>query len=240
MPSDPTSAKPAAKSPILAAIGLSLAIGLGAVLVTTDVATLEDAVTGKWLTRAYTETQQAHTVAIAALERALGGVTRDLDFVASRASAARRNGDRTSERLAQIDAEIAALKDKLTGVQLTQLISSRAEAPLGASAAATDAGLRSSLNELTSAHHSSVAAITRRLDRIEVKVGLSTDVGSTAADTSVRKNIRRTVKLRRPRLAPPTSDTTISSPLRLDQGHLFTIKPVSQQRRPMRLTRLPD
>jgi hypothetical protein len=236
MPSDPGA--PIAKSPLLAAAGISLAIALGAVLGTTDIATLQDALSGRWLMRSYTETLQGHTVAIAALESSIGGVSRDIDFVASRADAAvRRNEDRTVGRLAQIDTEIAALKEKLLGVQLTQLISSRTDT-LGAPAANDATGLRSSLTELSAAHHNSVAAITRRLDRIEVKVGLSTDVTAPVA-SSVRKSVRRAVRMRRPTVPPPT-DTTWSSPLRLDQGHLFNVKPVSQQRRPLRLTRLPD
>src|ERR1043165_7870125 len=113
MPSDPARAQPTAKSPLLAAIGLSLAIGFGAVLGTTDLATIEDAITGQWLTRAYTETQQSHTGAIAALEQSLGGVTREIDFVTARAAAsARRSEDAAAARFVQIDAEIAALKDK--------------------------------------------------------------------------------------------------------------------------------
>lgn len=236
MPSDPDA--PIAKSPLLAAAGISLVIALGAVLGTTDIATLQDALSGRWLTRPYIETQQGHTVAIAALEQSIGGVTRDIDFVASRADAAdRRNEDRTAGRFAQIDAEIAALKEKLLGVQLTQLIASRTDT-LGVPAANDATGLRSSLSELTAAHHNSVAAITRRLDRIEVKVGLSTDVTAPVASIA-RKTIRRAVRMRRPTVLPPT-DTTWSSPLRLDQGHLFNVKPVSQQRRPLRLTRLPD
>jgi hypothetical protein len=232
MPSDPTSAQPTAKSPLLAAIGLSLAIGSGAVLGTTDLATIEDAITGRWLTRAYTETQQGHTVAIAALEQSVGGVTREIDFVASRATASVRRGeDAAVARFARIDAEIAALKDQLAGVQLSQLISARPEAP--SASPANENGLRSSLTELTAAHHNSVAAITRRLDRIEVKVGLSTDVTPVA---SMRKTIRRAVKVRRPSVLPP-NDPVVSSPL--DRGHLFNVRPVSQ-RGPLRLSKLPD
>ena len=227
MPSD-TSAQ--TKSPILAAAGISLTIALGAVLGTTDMATIEDAVTGKWFTRSYTETQQGHAVAIAALERSIGDASRDLDFVAARAGGAvRRNEDQAAARFAQIDAEIAALKDKLAGVQLTQLI---ARPDTLAAPAASDPGLRSSLTELTAAHHNSVAAITRRLDRIEVKVGLATDVAAPVASVA-RKTIRRAVK--RPPALPP-GDTTVSSPL--DRGHLFTVRPVSQ-RGPLRLTKLP-
>ncbi len=128
MPSDAVNTQATTKSPIFAAVGLSLAIGLGAVLGTSDIGTIEDAISGRWLTRPYTETLQGHTVAIAVLESSIGGVTRDIDFVASRASASiRRNEDQSAERFKQIDAEIAALKDKLTGVQLTQLITSHAD-----------------------------------------------------------------------------------------------------------------
>ena len=99
-----------------------------------------------------------------------------------RRASARRSGAmriKASDRFAHLDAEIAALKEKLLGIQLTQLISSRTDAPLGSPVTASEVGgLRSSLFELSSAHHNSVAAITRRLDRIEVKVGLSTDVTS--------------------------------------------------------------
>ena len=240
MPSGPTSVQPPAKSPLFAAVGLSLAIGVGTVLGTADIATIADVLSGKWLTRGYTETQQAHTIAIAALEHSVGSVARDIDFVASRAGASiRRSEDQISDRFAHLDAEIAALKEKLLGVELTQLISSRIDAPLGSPATASEAsGLRSSLIELSSAHHSSVAAITRRLDRIEVKVGLSTDV--TSSIPGARKSARRTVKARRPRTLPPADDTAVSSPFQLEHGHLFTIKPPSRQRAPLRLTRLPD
>lgn len=234
MSSEPISAPPAAKSPMLAAVGLSLAISLGAVLGTIDMATIEDAVTGKWITRAYTEAQQSHTIAIAALESSIGSVARDVDFVASRVGAStRRNEAQASARFAQLDAEIAALKDKLAGLELTQLMS-HAAVPLAPSVSDAS-GLRSSLTDLTSAHRSSVAAITRRLDRIEVKVGISTDVGAPVA-SAVRKTIRRVAKVRRPAVLPP-SDPVVSSPL--DRGHLFNVRPVSQ-RGPLRMSKLPD
>jgi hypothetical protein len=102
---------------------------------------------------------------------------------------------------------------------------------------ASDAsGLRSSLTDLTSAHRSSVAAITRRLDRIEVKVGISTDVGAPVASSGARKTVRRTVRVRRPPVFP-SSDPVVSSPL--DRGHLFNVRPVSQ-RGPLRMSKLPD
>ena len=54
MPSDAVNTQATTKSPIFAAVGISLAIGLGAVLGTTDIGTLEDAISGRWLTRPYT------------------------------------------------------------------------------------------------------------------------------------------------------------------------------------------
>ena len=241
MPSDPTSVRPLARSPLFAAVGLSLAIGVGTVLGTADIATIADVLSGKWLTRGYTETQQAHTIAIAALEHSVGSVARDIDFVASRAGASiRRSEDQTSDRFAHLDAEIAALKEKLLGVELTQLISSRIDAPPGSPVTASEAsGLRSSLIELSSAHHNSVAAITRRLDRIEVKVGLSTDVTSPIPGVVARKAARRIAKARKLHALPPADDT-VSSTVRLDHGHLFNIKPASRQRGPLRLSKLPD
>ena len=240
MPSGPTSVQPLAKSPLLAAVGLSLAVGLGTVLGTADSATIADALSGRWLTRGYTETQRSHTVAIAALEHSVASVARDIDFVASRVGASiRRSEDQSLDRFAHLDVEIAALKEKLLGIQLTQLISSRTDAPLG-SPVSEAGGLRSSLTELSSAHHNSVAAITRRLDRIEVKVGLSTDVTSPTPGLVARKAMRRTVKARRPHALPPADDTAMSSTMRLDHGHLFAIKPPSRPRGPLRLTKLPD
>src|SRR6476646_3980285 len=103
-----------AKSPIFAAVGISLVVGLGAVLASTDRATLEDVATGKWLTRPFTEMQQAHTVALAALEQNLGSVSREIDFVSTRVSASiQRSEDRSIDRFAQLDSEIAALKNKV-------------------------------------------------------------------------------------------------------------------------------
>src|SRR2546421_326592 len=132
-----------ARSPIFAAIGLSLVIGLGAVLGTTDAGTLADVLTGKWLTRAFTDTQQSHTVAIAALEQGLGNISRDLDFVATRVAAAiERNADRASDRLAVLDTEIANLKAKIAVLE-----AARPVAPV-ASDTGDIIGLRTSLHDL--------------------------------------------------------------------------------------------
>jgi hypothetical protein len=225
-----------AKSPILAALGISLAIGLGTVLGTTDVATLTDVVTGKWLTQAFTDTQHGHTVAIAALEQGLGNIARELDFVTNRTSASiQRHEDRTYDRLALLDAEIAAIKTKIAGLQGVQ------PAAPTASDGADIVGLRSSLHDLTAAHNSAVAALTKRLDRLEVKVGLSSDVTSSIASPAARK-ARRVVTKPRPRkpVAIPTLESEAwPATARPERGHLFNVKPLSQQDAPLRVSRLP-
>ena len=178
------------KSPILAAVGISLAIAAGSIIGTLDMATVEDVATGRILTRPLAEAQQRHTLAIAALENTVGAITRDIDFVAARfSSTIRRGEDQTSDRFAQFDAEIAALKDKIAGIQHARLAPVRASEPQR-DVSGDVTGLRSSLNDLSLAHSGAVAAITRRLDRIEVKVGLTTDVVSSVSDASAQKSAR--------------------------------------------------
>ena len=119
MPPEPSSPS---ESPILAAVGISLAIAAGSIISTLDMATVEDVTTGKILTRPLSEAQQRNTLVIATLENTVGAITRDIDFVASRVSATvRRSEDQASDRFAQLDAEIAALKDKIAGIQHARL-----------------------------------------------------------------------------------------------------------------------
>jgi hypothetical protein len=220
-----------AKSPILAAVGISLIIGIGALLGTADPATLSDVFTGRLLTRPFTETQQGHTVAIAALEQGLGNVTREIDFVTTRMGAAiERNENRAADRLAQLDTEIAALKTRLAGLQGVK------GAPV-ASEATDIIGLRSSLHDLAAAHSSAVAALTKRLDRIEVKVGLSSDV--VATNPPARKKHRVVARVRKPPVPPAFESEAMPATARPDRGHLFNVKPLSHQAAPLRLTRLP-
>jgi hypothetical protein len=229
-------AQATAKSPILGAIGISLAVALGAVLGTLDLATIEDAVTGRWFTRAYTETQQGHTVAIAALENSIAIMTREIDFVASRVDASiRRNEDKTFARFVHLDAEITALKDKIAGIQ-----SARFAPPLDAPGKADVTGLRSSLHDLASAHNSAVAAITRRLDRIEVSIGISTDMTSSVTDP-VRQAARRNAaaKSARKTNAPIEQGSADPGIARPERGHIFSVKPISQQGAPLRLSKAP-
>jgi hypothetical protein len=231
----PQASRPAApaRSPILAAVGISLAIGLGTVLGTTDTATLADVATGKWLTRSFTETQQAHTVAIAALEQNLGSVTREMDFVATRVGASvARSEERTYDRLALLDAELAALKSKIAGLQGV-----RPGTPV-ASEGSDIIGLRTSLHDLSAAHNSAVAALTKRLDRIEVKVGLASDV-PPASGPRVHK-ARTVAKLKKPTAAAPFEMDPFSATGRPENGHLFNVKPLSRQDAQLRITRLRD
>jgi hypothetical protein len=219
----------AAKSPLLAALGISLAIALGAVVGSADIGTIEDAITGKWLTRAFTETQDGHTVAIAALAHGLTAATREIDFVAARAEASIRRGEDSSfDRFAKLDAEIAALKDRIAGIQNTRLVPRTSE-PVNLPSDVT--GLRSSLHDLTTAHTSAVAALTRRLDRIEVKIGLSTDVTSSLG-APARRAARHA---NRPKVVEEGS----ADPAAASRGHIFNIKPISRQGTPLRLSRAP-
>jgi hypothetical protein len=214
------------KSPILAAIGISWAIAAGSIVATLDWATVEDVVTGKVLTRPLAEAQQRSTLAIAALQSNVGAMSRDIDFVASRVNAAIHRGEEaTSDRFAHLDAEIAALKDKIAGIQHARL---PAREPSEAGRDVT--GLRSSLHDLSLAHSSAVAAITKRLDRIELKVGLTTDV--PVSDASAQKNAKQAKK----KAAPPEPDANVARP---ERGHIFDLKPISRQGTPLRLSRLP-
>jgi len=229
-------ARAPAKSPLLAAVGISLAIGLGALLGTADPATVEDAITGKWLTRPFTETQQSQMIAIAALEHGVNGVSRDIDFVAARTGASiRRSEDETFDRFAKLEAEVAALKDSIAGVQNARLTAPRALPAL--SAKADDAtGLRSSLHDLATAHHSAVAALTRRLDRVEVMVGLSTDMTSSVANPAAQR--ARRAAAAKPRNATPAvqkqAATRVPAGVHRERGHIFGLKPLNEQVAPLR------
>ena len=206
------------RSPILAAIGISWAIAAGSIVATTDWAAVEDIVTGKALTRPLAEAQERNALAIAALQNTIGAMSRDIDFVAERVSATIRRGeDQTVDRLAQLDTEIAALKDRI-GVQQARLAAARATEEAGRDMT----GLRSSLHDVSLAH-GAVAAITRRLDRIELKIGLTTDAPAWARQAKKR----------------PAPAEAYANPTQPGQGHIFDLKPISHQGVPLRLSRLP-
>jgi hypothetical protein len=227
-----------AKSPIWAAIGISLTIGLGALVGTAEPGMVEEVITGRFVTRAYTEAQQAHTVAIVALENNVGHVTSEIDFLAKRIRASiRRNEEQTFDRFAQMDAEIAALKDKIAGVQSTRPMASR-----DAGFAGNDvAGLRSSMHDMATAHNSAVSALTKRLDKIEVTLGLSTDVTSSIGGSPALRAARRMASARLKKQSPsPRPAEPSTAPVKPEHGHLFNIKPISQQGLPLRLSGLRD
>jgi hypothetical protein len=231
-----------ARSPILAAVGISFAIAIGSMLASTDVATVTDALTGRWLTRPLAEAQQRNAAAIAALEKTVGAITRDIDFVAARVGdSIRRGEEQTSDRIAHLNAEIAALKNRITGIQSARLAAHASDALFGVehlSARLTDAsgdvsGLRSSLHDLAAAHSGAVAAIGKRLDRIEVMVGISTDMTSSVANPGARKAELRAAaaKLARKPIAPavaPRAEIPTERSAHPERGHIFTVKPVSQ------------
>jgi hypothetical protein len=226
----------APKSPVLAAISISAAVAVGSIISTLDMATVEDVATGKILTRPLAEAQQRHTLAIATLENTVVAITRDIDFVASRVSTTIRRGeDQTFDRFAQLDAEIVALKDQIAGIQHARFAPARAPEPQR-DASADVTGLRSSLHDLSLAHGSAVAAITRRLDRIEMKVGLTTDVIASVSAAFAQKATR--ARQARKHSVPNDVDAA-QSVARPDRGHIFNLKPISQQGAPLRLSKLP-
>ena len=209
------------RSPLATALVISFAIAAGTVVSTLDAAIFDEITSGRWLTRPFSERQERNTAAIASLEQNVGAVGRDIDFVAARvAESVRRTEDLNRDRFAQIEARLASLKERFG--------THAARAPAPAAEVSGDVmGLRTSLNDLTAAHTGAVAAITRRLDRIEVMVGISTDMVSSRAAP------------RRAKSTPAEPAPPEQSVARPERGHLFNVKPVSQQGAPLRLSRLP-
>ncbi|MEA2877644.1 MAG: hypothetical protein QOF14_2840 [Hyphomicrobiales bacterium] len=225
--SHPQSNTPAvrAKSPLGTALFISFAIAAGAVVSTLDAAIFDEITSGRWLTRPFAQTQERNTAAIASLEQNVGAIGKDIDFVAARvAETARRSEDLNRDRFAQIEARLAALKER---------VGTHARVPAPAADLSGDVmGLRTSLSDLAATHTGAVAAMTRRLDRIEVMVGISTDMVSSVADPAGRQAARKA--LRKP--AEPAAEQSAARP---ERGHLFDLKPVSQQGGLLRLSRLP-
>jgi hypothetical protein len=237
-----------ARSPILAALGISLAIAAGSIVSTVDLQQVEDFATFQWLTRPLAEVQQRHTLAIAHLQNTVNAIGKDIDFVAGRVSSSiRHNEDRTSDRLAYLDAEIAELKDRIAGIQQTRAAPARAPEPQRETNVDV-IGLRLSLSDLATAHGGAIAAIQKRVERIEVAVGLATDMISSVSKPARRAEVARQAKKQQTALPPaaPSNDAAPAAIARPDRGHIFNLKPISQQRAPltsepakMRLSRLP-
>jgi hypothetical protein len=216
-----------AKSPLGTALFISFAIAAGAVVSTLDAAIFEEIASGRWLTRPFAQTQERNTAAIASLEQNVGAIGKDIDFVAARvAETARRSEDLNRDRFAEIEARLAALKERF-GAQ-----AARTPAPV-ADLSGDVMGLRTSLSDLAATHTGAVAAMTRRLDRIEVMVGISTDMVSSVADPAARQAARKAA--RKPAEPAPAAQ----SAARPERGHLFDLKPVSLQGGLLRLSRLP-
>jgi hypothetical protein len=215
-----------AKSPLTIAILISLAIAAGSMLSTLDAVAFDEITSGRWLTRSVSEAQERHAAAISDLERTVGAVTKDVDFVATRmGDAIKRSEDRAEDRFAEMDARITALNARLAVMQAS--VAARApEAAEAGDISLRDMRLRSSLHELAAAHHVTVSAIKKRLDRIEAIVGVSTDMVSN-------KHIQRRARAAS-RLVPRIERQTAATP---DRGYIFDVKPPTP---PLRLSRLRD
>jgi hypothetical protein len=225
---------PRPKSPLGTALFISFAIAAGTVVSTLDAAIFDEITSGKWLTRSFSDAQERNIAAIASLEQNVGAVSRDIDFVAARvAESVRRTEDRNRDRFAQMEARLASLKERLASQ--TARITPAPAADLSGDVM----GLRTSLNDLAAAHTGAVTAITRRLDRIEVMVGISTDMVSSVADPAARQAARKAA--RKPvavavQAEPAPAEQSVARP---ERGYLFNVKPVSQQGTRLRLSRLP-
>jgi hypothetical protein len=233
------------KSPILAAVGISLAIALGCGISSLDMAQVEEVATGQFLTRPLAEAQQRNAAALTSLEHTVGAINRDIDFVTARVSATiRRNEDQAYDRFAHLDAEIAALKNRIAGIQHARLAPAPAAQPPEPSQDVS--GLRSSVHDLSAAHTGAVTAINKRLERIEVMVGLATDMTSSVSDPAAQKARRAETAAKQTKKQPPAeiaAPIPVSAPsanvARPERGHLFNVKPLSQQGAPLRMSRLP-
>jgi len=220
-----------AKSPLGTALLISFAIAAGAIVSTLDAAIFDEIASGRWLTRPFAQAQERNTAAIASLEQNVGAIGKDIDFVAARvAETARRSEDLNRDRFAQIEARLAALKERFGTLA--------ARIPAAAADLSGDViGLRTSLNDLAGVHTGAVAAMTRRLDRIEVTVGISTDMVSSVADPAARQATRRAVRKAAAAFVAGPAPVEQSA-ARPERGHLFNLRPVSQQGG-LRLSRLP-
>jgi hypothetical protein len=222
-----------AKSPLGTALFISFAIAAGAVVSTLDAAIFDEIASGRWLTRPFAQAQERNTAAIASLEQNVGAIGNDIDFVAARvAEAVQRNEDLNRDRFAQIEARLAAMKERFG------TLAARTPAP-AADLSGDVMGLRTSLNDLAATQTGAVAAITRRLNRIEVMVGISTDMVSSVADPAGRQAARKAARKPAAVSVPAEPAVAEQSAARPERGHLFDLKPVSQQSGPLRLSRLP-
>jgi ABC-type transporter Mla subunit MlaD len=208
------------KSPLATAILISLGIAAVAVLSTLDAPVFDEITSGRWLTRSLSQAQARNTAAIAKLERDVRSAASDTDFIAARlAAAVDRNEAATLARLAELDARLAAMKEQIV-TQANQTL------PAQPVASGEVVGLRKSLHELATAHTGSVAEINKRLNRIERMVGISTDMVSSA-DHARRRLLKKTAPV-----------AAIVTPQQI--GHIFDMRPGTEQTASLRLSKLRD
>ena len=223
----PPSGKSSTWASFLIAMGFALAISSGALLATIATEGVEGLTNATGAGRAALarqQLQQGHT--IAALEKAISGLTTDLDYLGDRVeTVAKRAGTERGDRLARLDAEVAALEGELAAVQ------GRAADPATLDgypvATRTDVlDLRASIDALAATRRRDLATINRRLDRLETMV--RSDVTSSVPHPSIR---------RRPegKVTPPAAkeqvpdfvreaDTYVATrPTAPDQGHIFDL-----------------
>ncbi len=214
------------RSPLAAALLICFSVAAGTVFTTLDSPIFDEITSGRWLTGAFSQAQERNTSSIANLERNVGALTTDIDFVAGRMHAsAKRSDDLALVRFTQIDAALAAMDEKIAKLQLDRLVSS----PVAAKT--EDGGLRSSLHELA-AHSSALTAITKRLDRIEVKVGMSTD---TDAEPVARHAARRKATAAR-----KPAQTEQSPDLMAQTERLLGLRPAGKPNKSLRVSTLRD
>jgi uncharacterized small protein (DUF1192 family) len=210
------------KSPLGTALLISFAIAAGTVLTTLDSPIFDEITSGRWLTRPFSQAQERNTASIAELEHGVGALATDLDFVTERVRASIRRGDDLAlHRLTQMDATIAALNERIDTLQSSRAVKNTTEP--------ADAALRPSF-DVISAHSSALAAITKRLDRIEVRVGMSTD----EPDAPVRHAARRKVHT-----APQIAAEPPSLLVRTERV-LLNLRPSSKPTKPLRVSTLRD
>lgn len=134
-----SSEKSSGSSPLLSAIAIAIGVGTGAVLSTGGTVGVEDLLNGGWLSRpTLAETQRQQAQAIAALEKRIGVVAADAEYldlrvetVAKRAetalsdaayldarieTVAKRSEDGIATHVAAFKGEVAVLKTQMAGV----------------------------------------------------------------------------------------------------------------------------
>ncbi|HVY59883.1 MAG TPA: hypothetical protein VHA77_18675 [Xanthobacteraceae bacterium] len=194
IPTSDTSSE-SAISPIILAGCLALAVGAGAFLSLSGTSgfdaalkyanldTLLDTVGLSRSSIATTEQKQADT--ISRLDRGMDALSAQVAVLTSKMEAAGL-GD-ADQRLSRLDTDVGHLKDQIAAIQTAQ------DDPFTLEGSKVDATmLRSSIDELSARSNSQIAAVNKRLDRIEMIVAGRAEVtGSISAPPSQRKRTHR-------------------------------------------------